>query len=125
MHTLRFFRFFGSYKFLVFLTHVYIHMLPLDHLLLSRFCRPLHTPTDDPEQGETAIQHFHDKLLHIHQRLKTAPGKEMGGQTTQSGKSPKSQFIVRAFPTAFKLYNLHISYGCLFPSILLMILHRS
>ncbi|KJA14520.1 hypothetical protein HYPSUDRAFT_49070 [Hypholoma sublateritium FD-334 SS-4] len=40
--------------------------------------RPLHTPTDDPEQSETAIQHFHDKLLHIHQRLKTAPGKEMG-----------------------------------------------
>ncbi|KAF9478330.1 hypothetical protein BDN70DRAFT_880100 [Pholiota conissans] len=40
--------------------------------------RPLHTPSDDPESPHTAIQHFHDKLLHIHERLKTAPGKKLG-----------------------------------------------
>lgn len=40
--------------------------------------RPLHTPADDPSQAKTAIQHFHDKLIHIHDRLKTRTGKLMG-----------------------------------------------
>ncbi|KAF8164004.1 hypothetical protein BJ912DRAFT_1005239 [Pholiota molesta] len=40
--------------------------------------RPLHTPSDDPENPHTAIQHFHDKLIHIHERLKTATGKKLG-----------------------------------------------
>ncbi|KAK7032269.1 hypothetical protein VNI00_013228 [Paramarasmius palmivorus] len=39
---------------------------------------PLHTPTDDPALEVSAIQHFHDKLVHIKDRLKTAPGKELG-----------------------------------------------
>jgi uncharacterized protein len=38
----------------------------------------LHAPTDDPSHADSAIQHFHDKLLHIKDRLKTEPGKYMG-----------------------------------------------
>ncbi|KAI0360016.1 hypothetical protein OH77DRAFT_1419401 [Trametes cingulata] len=38
---------------------------------------PLHTPEDDPAHGESAIQHFYDKLLHIKDRLKTEPGKRL------------------------------------------------
>ncbi|KAH9003040.1 hypothetical protein EDB86DRAFT_2799479 [Lactarius hatsudake] len=37
----------------------------------------LHAPDGDPDQPESAIQHFHDKLLHIQERMKTAPGKQM------------------------------------------------
>ncbi|KAI0045859.1 hypothetical protein FA95DRAFT_1560736 [Auriscalpium vulgare] len=37
----------------------------------------LHAPIGDPEQPASAIQHFHDKLLHIRERMKTAPGKEL------------------------------------------------
>jgi len=39
--------------------------------------RPLHAPADDPVHDDTAIQHFHDKLLHIRERLKTEPGKRL------------------------------------------------
>ncbi|KAF9223743.1 hypothetical protein BS17DRAFT_781137 [Gyrodon lividus] len=42
--------------------------------------RPLHAP---PGRNDTAIEHFHDKLLHIQERLKTAPGKAMGAQRHQ------------------------------------------
>ncbi|EDR09836.1 uncharacterized protein LACBIDRAFT_248341 [Laccaria bicolor S238N-H82] len=45
--------------------------------------RPLHTPTDDPEHEHTAIQHFHDKLVHICERLKTEPGKKLGDKRHQ------------------------------------------
>ncbi|KAH9948701.1 hypothetical protein B0H21DRAFT_777757 [Amylocystis lapponica] len=38
---------------------------------------PLHTPMDDPAHSSSAIQHFHDKLLHICERLKTEPGKQL------------------------------------------------
>ncbi|KAI0635769.1 hypothetical protein C8Q77DRAFT_1170039 [Trametes polyzona] len=37
----------------------------------------LHTPKDDPAHETSAIQHFYDKLLHIKDRLKTEPGKEL------------------------------------------------
>ncbi|KII85151.1 hypothetical protein PLICRDRAFT_116706 [Plicaturopsis crispa FD-325 SS-3] len=40
--------------------------------------RPLHAPPDDPARKDTSIQHFYDKLLHIKDRLKTAPGKALG-----------------------------------------------
>ncbi|KAH8099977.1 hypothetical protein BXZ70DRAFT_197627 [Cristinia sonorae] len=39
--------------------------------------RPLHAPFGDSAQDSSAIQHFHDKLLHIRDHLKTAPGKQM------------------------------------------------
>ncbi|KZS92466.1 hypothetical protein SISNIDRAFT_466845 [Sistotremastrum niveocremeum HHB9708] len=39
---------------------------------------PLHTPTDDPLHVKSSIQHFSDKLIHIHERLKTVPGKALG-----------------------------------------------
>ncbi|THH27859.1 hypothetical protein EUX98_g6318 [Antrodiella citrinella] len=45
--------------------------------------RPLHTPAEDPAQDSSAIQHFHHKLLHIKDRLKTAPGKRMGEKRHQ------------------------------------------
>ena len=45
--------------------------------------RPLHTPTDDPDHAHTAIQHFHDKLLNIRDRLKTEAGKKMGDRRQQ------------------------------------------
>lgn len=40
-------------------------------------CRPLHAGPDDPARENTAVQHFYDKLLHIREQLKTAPGKTM------------------------------------------------
>lgn len=45
--------------------------------------RPLHTPADDPAYAHTAIQHFHDKLLNIRDRLKTEAGKKMGDKRHQ------------------------------------------
>jgi len=45
--------------------------------------RPLHTPSDDQNYSETSIQHFHDKLLKICDRLKTNPGKQMGAKRHQ------------------------------------------
>ncbi|KAI0058665.1 hypothetical protein BV25DRAFT_1861759 [Artomyces pyxidatus] len=37
----------------------------------------LYAPESHPAQPTSAIQHFHDKLVHIHERMKTAPGKQM------------------------------------------------
>ncbi|KAI0303699.1 hypothetical protein B0F90DRAFT_1313952 [Multifurca ochricompacta] len=42
--------------------------------------RALHAPDGDADQPHSAIQHFHDKLLHIRERLKTAPGRQMAEQ---------------------------------------------
>ncbi|KAI0031207.1 hypothetical protein K488DRAFT_79202 [Vararia minispora EC-137] len=36
---------------------------------------PLHTPEGDPDQPQSAVQHFYDKLVHIRERMKTEPGK--------------------------------------------------
>jgi len=35
---------------------------------------------EDPVAAKSAIQHFHDKLLHIRERMKTEPGKRMAVQ---------------------------------------------
>jgi len=40
--------------------------------------RPLYVPSDEPQVQESAIQHFHEKLVLIRDRLKTAPGKALG-----------------------------------------------
>ncbi|KAG1737306.1 hypothetical protein EDB19DRAFT_1895873 [Suillus lakei] len=42
--------------------------------------RPLHAP---PGHLDTAVQHFYDKLLHIQERLKTEPGRQMGAKRHQ------------------------------------------
>lgn len=39
---------------------------------------PLHTPTTDAKYDQSAIAHFHDKLLRLRDRLKTDAGKELG-----------------------------------------------
>lgn len=39
---------------------------------------PLYTAPDDPAQETSAIQHFHDKLVLIKDRLKTEPGRKLG-----------------------------------------------
>jgi HD superfamily phosphodiesterase len=44
------------------------------------FVSALHTPAEDSLHANSAIQHFHDKLLHIKDRLKTEPGKRMGAK---------------------------------------------
>lgn len=41
---------------------------------------PLHAPSG---HLDTAIEHFYDKLLHIQERLKTEPGKQMGAKRHQ------------------------------------------
>ena len=46
--------------------------------------RPLHIPPTDPSYGESAIGHFHDKLLHIRERLKTEAGRKMGEKRHQA-----------------------------------------
>ncbi|KAJ1308095.1 hypothetical protein OPQ81_002158 [Rhizoctonia solani] len=45
--------------------------------------RALHTPPDDSHVSETSVQHFHDKLLHIKDRLKTSQGQVLGAQRHQ------------------------------------------
>ncbi|KAI0267740.1 hypothetical protein BC834DRAFT_822121 [Gloeopeniophorella convolvens] len=37
----------------------------------------LHAPAGHADQPASAIQHFHDKLLHIRGRMKTAPGRAL------------------------------------------------
>lgn len=43
----------------------------------------LHAPEGDPAHPTSAVQHFHDKLLHIRERLKTGPGKRMAEKRHQ------------------------------------------
>jgi len=38
----------------------------------------LHAPAGDPEEPHSAIHHFHDKLVHIKDRLKTSYGQQLG-----------------------------------------------
>ncbi|KAF8525773.1 hypothetical protein BU17DRAFT_74213 [Hysterangium stoloniferum] len=45
--------------------------------------RPLHVPEGDDRQGSSAIDHFHDKLLKIKERLKTESGMRMGQERHQ------------------------------------------
>ncbi|QRV90257.1 HD domain-containing protein [Ceratobasidium sp. AG-Ba] len=45
--------------------------------------RPLHVPSGDLREESSAIGHFHDKLLHIQDRLKTPQGKVLGAQRHQ------------------------------------------
>jgi uncharacterized protein len=45
--------------------------------------RPLHSPPSNSAQKEDAVQHFHDKLLKIRDRLKTEPGKQMSEKRHQ------------------------------------------
>ncbi|GBE88324.1 Uncharacterized protein SCP_1301390 [Sparassis crispa] len=45
--------------------------------------RPLHIPHDDSAYSSCAIEHFHEKLLHIRERLKTEPGKELAEKRHQ------------------------------------------
>jgi len=49
--------------------------------------RPLHVPSafahSSGDLNDSAIQHFHDKLLHIRDRLKTGAGKRMGEKRHQ------------------------------------------
>lgn len=45
---------------------------------------PLHTPPADPNSPQSAIQHFHDKLVHIRGRLKTEPGRKLGDKRHQA-----------------------------------------
>ncbi|CAL1716261.1 unnamed protein product [Somion occarium] len=44
---------------------------------------PLHTPSDDPAHASSSIQHFHDKLLHIREQLKTSAGKALAEKQHQ------------------------------------------
>jgi len=46
--------------------------------------RPLITPADDPAHPGSCLQHFHEKLLFIRDRLKTLPGKRMGDARHQT-----------------------------------------
>lgn len=49
----------------------------------ERVHRPLHAPQDDSVANDTAISHFHDKLLHIREQLKTERGKQMAQKRHQ------------------------------------------
>ncbi|PAV16245.1 metal dependent phosphohydrolase [Pyrrhoderma noxium] len=40
--------------------------------------RPLYVPSQDPAFEQSAVGHFHDKLLKIKERLKTEMGKKLG-----------------------------------------------
>lgn len=59
------------------LLFVSVVSLTLESACMRGQFSPLHVPDDDADQPESAIQHFHDKLLHIQERMKTTPGKQM------------------------------------------------
>ncbi|KAL4064377.1 hypothetical protein J3A83DRAFT_4442238 [Scleroderma citrinum] len=65
---------------------------------IGAFVQPLHAP---PGHTDTAIQHFYDKLLHIHDRLKTEPGKAMGAQ--------RHEFMLQFLKSVQDEYNVNIS----------------
>lgn len=58
-------------------------MVNIQVFRVSRGDRVLHASNGDPIQPKTAIQHFHDKLLRIRERMKTVPGKEMAEKRHQ------------------------------------------
>ena len=66
--------------------------------------RPLHTPADDAVYAHTAIQHFHDKLLNIRDRLKTEAGKEMGNRRHQV-VSTSFSVTMKTTSIQLQLYN--------------------
>jgi len=43
----------------------------------------LYAPVGDSRQPQSAIQHFHDKLIHIRDRLKTEYGQRLGAKRHQ------------------------------------------
>ncbi|KAG5718983.1 hypothetical protein E4T56_gene20396 [Termitomyces sp. T112] len=45
--------------------------------------QPLYAPAGDPKQPQSAIQHFHDKLILIRDRLKTEYGKRLATKRHQ------------------------------------------
>ncbi|KAI0779098.1 hypothetical protein BC629DRAFT_1735987 [Irpex lacteus] len=45
--------------------------------------RPLHTPATSALHKDSSIQHFHDKLLHIRDQLKTEAGRRMAERRHQ------------------------------------------
>lgn len=62
-------------------------------LRVSRGDRTLHAPHGDPVQPTTAIQHFHDKLLHIRERMKTEPGKKMAEKRHKVVRLNRPSFV--------------------------------
>jgi hypothetical protein len=51
---------------------------------------PLYAPPGDVRQADSAVQHFYDKLVHIHERLKTVPGRKLGEKRhSMVGWSPR------------------------------------
>jgi hypothetical protein len=48
----------------------------------------------DPNHKDSAIAHFHDKLLHIRERLKTAPGRKMGEKRHQFVRPSQSCLFI-------------------------------
>lgn len=61
--------------------------------MLRLLSSALHAPDGDPARPTSAVQHFHDKLLHIRERLKTEPGKRMAEKRHQL-VSHKPQYCV-------------------------------
>ncbi|KAG6840582.1 hypothetical protein C0991_005722 [Blastosporella zonata] len=57
--------------------------LPCYHDLKYSSSRPLYAPANDPKQPQCAIQHVHDKLIHIQDRLKTEYGKRLAAKRHQ------------------------------------------
>lgn len=44
---------------------------------------PLYVPAGDPREPISCVQHFHDKLLHVRDRLKTPQGRALAAQRHQ------------------------------------------
>lgn len=49
-------------------------------LRVLTYFRPLHIPADNMACKDTAVHHFHDKLLKIKDRLKTETGRRWAEQ---------------------------------------------
>jgi len=52
-------------------------LLTCARALSLRCCSAFHVPEGDVDQLESAIQHFHDELVHIQEWMNSVPGKQM------------------------------------------------
>ena len=64
-------------------------------------CSALHVPDGEADRPESAIQHFQDKLLHIRERMKTAPGKQMAEKRHQLVRAAYPFLPLLLMPMAF------------------------
>lgn len=93
------------------ITNRRVYLSAYQCLLFEPMYRALHIPNNDPTYKDSAIEHFHEKLLHIRDRLKTEPGRKMGEKRHKlvrvlpKGNTHGSLLPVGSFYMIFRCWN--------------------